>query len=108
MTGTDVKRLLREMIRIRVAEETVARYYPEQEMRTPTHFSIGQEALSVGGCQALEQPDAGFSGHRWHAEYLAKGGSLLGMFAELYGRVDGCCQGRGGSVHLNDPSVGLI
>ncbi|MCC7367559.1 MAG: thiamine pyrophosphate-dependent dehydrogenase E1 component subunit alpha [Chloroflexi bacterium] len=96
------------MIRIRVAEETVGRYYPEQEMRTPTHFSIGQEAISVGVCQALEQTDAAFSGHRCHAEYLAKGGSLLGMFAELYGRVDGCCKGRGGSVHLNDPSVGMI
>jgi TPP-dependent pyruvate/acetoin dehydrogenase alpha subunit len=101
-------RLLREMIRIRTAEETVARYYPEQEMRTPTHFSIGQEAVSVGVCQALERTDVAYSGHRCHGEYLAKGGSLLGMFAELYGRVDGCCRGRGGSVHLNDPNVGMV
>jgi len=108
MTGKDATILLREMIRIRRAEETVARYYPEQEMRTPTHFSIGQEAVSVGVCQALERTDAAYSGHRCHGEYLAKGGSLLGMFAELYGRVDGCCQGRGGSVHLHDQSVGLI
>ena len=108
MTARDAKTLLREMIRIRVAEETVARYYPEQEMRTPTHFSIGQEAISVGVCQALEDTDAAYSGHRCHAEYLAKGGSLLGMFAELYGRVDGCCKGRGGSVHLNAPQVGLV
>ena len=108
MTGTVATTLLREMIRIRVAEETVGRYYPEQEMRTPTHFSIGQEAISVGVCQALEPTDAAFSGHRCHAEYLAKGGSLLGMFAELYARVDGCCKGRGGSVHLNAPEVGLV
>ncbi|MGE3271519.1 MAG: thiamine pyrophosphate-dependent dehydrogenase E1 component subunit alpha [Chloroflexota bacterium] len=108
MTARDGKTLLREMIRIRVAEETVGRHYPEQEMRTPTHFSIGQEAISVGVCQALEPTDAAFSGHRCHAEYLAKGGSLLGMFAELYGRVDGCCKGRGGSVHLNAPDVGLV
>src|SRR5688572_1464411 len=108
MTGKDATTLLREMIRIRVAEETVGRYYPEQEMRTPTHFSIGQEAVSVGVCQALEPTDAAFSGHRCHAEYLAKGGSLIGMFAELYGRVDGCCKGRGGSVHLNAPEVGLV
>jgi len=107
-TSEDARRLLKEMLRIRVAEETVGRHYPEQEMRTPTHFSIGQEAISVGVCQALEATDAAFSGHRCHAEYLAKGGSLLGMFAELYGRVDGCCKGRGGSVHLNDPSVGLV
>src|SRR3954447_21845940 len=108
MTGKDATTLLREMIRIRTAEETVARYYPEQEMRTPTHFSIGQEAVSVGVCQALEITDVAYSGHRCHGEYLAKGGSLLGMFAELYGRVDGCCKGRGGSVHLNAPEVGLV
>lgn len=108
MTAKDGRTLLREMLRIRVAEETVGRYYPEQEMRTPTHFSIGQEAISVGVCQALEKTDVAYSGHRCHAEYLAKGGSLIGMFAELYGRVDGCCKGRGGSVHLNDPSVGLV
>jgi pyruvate dehydrogenase E1 component alpha subunit len=108
MTGKDATTLLREMIRIRTAEETVARFYPEQEMRTPTHFSIGQEAVSVGVCQALDVTDVAYSGHRCHGEYLAKGGSLLGMFAELYGRVDGCCKGRGGSVHLNAPEVGLI
>lgn len=108
MTGKAATTLLREMIRIRTAEETVARLYPEQEMRTPTHFSIGQEAVSVGVCQALNVTDVAYSGHRCHGEYLAKGGSLLGMFAELYGRVDGCCKGRGGSVHLNAPEVGLV
>jgi TPP-dependent pyruvate/acetoin dehydrogenase alpha subunit len=108
MTGKDATTLLREMIRIRTAEETIGRLYPEQEMRTPTHFSIGQEAIPVGICQALEHTDAAYSGHRCHAEYLAKGGSMLGMIAELYGRVDGCCKGRGGSVHLNAPDVGLI
>jgi pyruvate dehydrogenase E1 component alpha subunit len=77
-------------------------------MRTPTHLSIGQEAVPVGVCQALERTDAAYSGHRCHAEYLAKGGSLLGMIAELYGRLDGCCKGRGGSVHLYDRSVGHI
>lgn len=108
MTGKDATVLLREMIRIRTAEETVARLYPEQEMRTPTHFSIGQEAIPVGVCQALERADVVYSGHRCHAEYLAKGGSMLGMIAELYGRVAGCCKGRGGSVHLNAPEVGHL
>lgn len=108
MTGKDATTLLREMIRIRTAEETVAELYKEQEMRTPTHFSIGQEAVAVGVCQALERTDVAYSGHRCHAEYLAKGGSLLGMIAELYGRVDGCCKGRGGSVHLNAPEVGHV
>jgi len=108
MTGKDATVLLREMIRIRTAEETVAELYKEQEMRTPTHFSIGQEAIAVGVCKALEITDVVYSGHRCHAEYLAKGGSLLGMIAELYGRIDGCCKGRGGSVHLNAPEVGHV
>ena len=108
MPGKDATVLLREMLRIRVAEETVARYYPEQEMRTPTHFSIGQEAIPVGVCQALERTDVVYAGHRCHGEYLAKGGDLLGMFAELYGRVNGCCKGRGGSVHLNAPEIGMV
>jgi pyruvate dehydrogenase E1 component alpha subunit len=86
----------------------VAVLYRQQEMRTPTHLSIGQEAVPVGVCQALGRTDVAYSGHRCHAEYLAKGGSLLGMFAELYGRVDGCCKGRGGSVHLYDREAGLV
>jgi pyruvate dehydrogenase E1 component alpha subunit len=64
--------------------------------------------VPVGICQALNHTDAAYSGHRCHGEYLAKGGSMLGLIAELYGRVDGCCKGRGGSVHLNAPEVGMI
>jgi pyruvate dehydrogenase E1 component alpha subunit len=101
-------RLLREMVRIRCAEETLADLYKEQEMRTPTHFSIGQEAVAVGVCAALEREDVVYSGHRCHAHYLAKGGDLPAMVAELYGRDTGCARGRGGSVHLNDPSVGMV
>jgi TPP-dependent pyruvate/acetoin dehydrogenase alpha subunit len=100
--------LLREMLRIRTIEETIAEVYKEQEMRTPTHFSIGQEAVAVGVCRALETSDVAYSGHRCHAHYLAKGGGVYEMVAELYGRADGCCKGRGGSVHLNAPGVGLI
>ena len=102
------RRLLREMIRIRTVEETLADLYPEGEMRTPTHFSIGQEAVAVGVCAALRQDDVVYSGHRCHAHYLAKGGSLPGMVAELYGRETGCARGRGGSVHLNDADAGFI
>jgi TPP-dependent pyruvate/acetoin dehydrogenase alpha subunit len=101
-------RLLRDMVRIRCAEETLADLYGEQEMRTPTHFSIGQEAVAVGACAALERDDVVYSGHRCHAHYLAKGGDLLGMVAELYGKDTGCARGRGGSVHLNDVSAGVI
>jgi pyruvate dehydrogenase E1 component alpha subunit len=96
------------MIRIRTVEETLADLYPEGEMRTPTHFSIGQEAVAVGVCAALRRDDVVYSGHRCHAHYLAKGGSLAGMVAELYGRDTGCARGRGGSVHLNDAEAGFI
>lgn len=100
--------LLRSMVRIRVVEETLAERYKEQEMRTPTHFSIGQEAVAVGVSSALRRDDVVYSGHRCHAHYLAKGGDLTAMVAELYGRESGCARGRGGSVHLNDPTVGFM
>jgi len=108
-TGSELElRLLREMIRIRTAEQTIADLYPEGEMRTPTHFSIGQEAVAVGVCTALRRDDVVFSGHRCHAHYLAKGGDLGAMVAEFYGRETGCARGRGGSVHLTDPAAGFI
>ncbi|NQU58867.1 MAG: thiamine pyrophosphate-dependent dehydrogenase E1 component subunit alpha [Rhodospirillales bacterium] len=96
------------MVLIRTTEETLATHYGEQEMRTPVHFGIGQEAAAVGVCAALRQSDVVFSHHRCHNHYLAKGGDLYGLVAELYGKVDGCSKGRGGSVHLTDRSVGLI
>ena len=102
------RRLLRDMIRIRRTEETLAELYPAQEMRTPTHFSIGQEAVAVGVCAALRRTDAVYSGHRCHAHYLAKGGNLDAMVAELYGKETGSARGRGGSVHLSDLDAGVI
>ena len=96
------------MMRIRIAEETLADLYKEQEMRTPTHFSIGQEAVAVGVCSALARDDVVYSGHRCHAHYLAKGGALGPMIAELYGKQTGTAHGRGGSVHLSAPEVGFI
>jgi TPP-dependent pyruvate/acetoin dehydrogenase alpha subunit len=101
-------RLFRGMYRIRHAEETLAELYKEKEMRTPTHFGIGQEGVATGVCEALRKDDVAYSHHRCHTHYLAKGGSLLGLVAELYGRVDGCSRGRGGSVHLTDRAVGFI
>ena len=103
-----VRTLLREMLRIRCIEETLADLYGEQEMRTPTHFSIGQEAVAVGVCAALRTDDVIYSGHRCHAHFLAKGGNLLGMVGELYGKEIGSARGRGGSVHLTQPEVGVV
>lgn len=103
-----VRRLHYELLRVRRIEEALAELYKEQEMRTPAHFSVGQEAVAVGVCAALTAQDVVYSGHRCHAHYLAKGGNLGGLVAELYGRETGCARGRGGSVHLSDGSVGMI
>src|SRR6266567_4060857 len=108
LTHEDSIRMLREMMRIRTAEETIADLYKEQEMRTPTHFSIGQEAVAVGVSDVLTRQDVAYSGHRCHAHYLAKGGDLNAMVAELYGKETGSAHGRGGSVHLSAPEVGFI
>jgi len=107
MKGLALK-LLREMLNIRLVEETIAARYGEQEMRCPVHLSIGQEATAVGVCQALRQDDRVFSTHRCHAHYLAKGGDLKRMLAEIYGKAAGCIGGRGGSMHLTDPEKGMI
>jgi len=102
------EKLLSSMLRIRLVEEVIAERYAEQEMRCPTHLCIGQEAIAVGVCDVLEQRDKVFSNHRAHGHYLAKGGDLNAMIAELYGRATGCCGGRGGSMHLIDMSVNFM
>ncbi|MFM7785896.1 MAG: thiamine pyrophosphate-dependent enzyme, partial [Gammaproteobacteria bacterium] len=108
MTTISTKTLLREMTRIRLVEEAIAERYPAQEMRCPVHLSIGQEAAAVGVCAALEARDWAFSGHRNHAHFLAKGGSLRRMLAEIYGKATGCSGGKGGSMHLTDRDCGFI
>lgn len=100
--------LYREMLRIRLIEEAIANRYLEQKMRCPVHLSIGQEAIAVGVCKAALQTDYLISNHRAHAHYLAKGGSLKAMIAEIYGKSSGCCLGRGGSMHLLDLSVNMM
>lgn len=100
--------LYRAMARVRATEEAIARAYPEQEMRCPTHLSIGQEAVAVGVSAALRRSDLVLSNHRDHAHYIAKGGDVHAMVAELYGRSTGCSGGRGGSMHLVDLSVGFL
>jgi TPP-dependent pyruvate/acetoin dehydrogenase alpha subunit len=104
---TQVK-LLQEMLRIRMIEEKIAEKYSEQKMRCPVHLSIGQEAVAVGVCNALSNCDYILSTHRAHAHYLAKGGSLKAMMAEIYGKQTGCSLGRGGSMHLVDLDVGML
>ena len=98
----------RDMLRIRMIEESIAERYAEQEMRCPVHLSIGQEGAAVGVCHALQHTDRVFSTHRCHAHYLAMDGNLNAMLAEIYGKAAGCIGGRGGSMHLNDPAKGMI
>jgi TPP-dependent pyruvate/acetoin dehydrogenase alpha subunit len=113
MTGVTAPRtervsLYTEMLRIRMVEERIAELYGEQEMRCPVHLCIGQEATAVGVCTALERSDYVLGTHRSHGHYLAKGGSLRALVAELYGKEGGCCGGKGGSMHLVDRSAGFL
>ena len=101
-------KLYESMLRIRLVEESIANKYSEQKMRCPTHLSIGQEAIAVGVCANLTSQDQVLSTHRAHAHYLAKGGCLKSMMAEIYGKASGCSKGMGGSMHLIDTSVGFM
>ena len=100
--------ILFRMMRIRAVEEGIAEHYSEQSMRCPTHLSIGQEAVAAVAGIILRTDDYAMSTHRGHAHYLGKGGDLKSMLAEIHGKEDGCCRGRGGSMHLNDLSVGFM
>jgi TPP-dependent pyruvate/acetoin dehydrogenase alpha subunit len=100
-------RLYRSMLRIRIIEEEIGKRYHEDQMKTPIHLVIGQEAASVGCCAALRNTDLLYSSHRTHGNYLAKGGDLKAMLAEMFCRVNGCAGSRGGSMHLIDKKVGM-
>ncbi|MEG4571640.1 thiamine pyrophosphate-dependent dehydrogenase E1 component subunit alpha [Microcoleus sp. N3A4] len=102
------KQLFFSMLRIRLVEEKIVELYPQQEMRCPIHLSIGQEAIAAGVCATLYPTDAVFSNHRAHGHYLAAGGNLKAFLAEMYGKVTGCCQGKGGSMHLIDLEAGFM
>lgn len=102
------KSLFSSLLKLRMTENEIAKKYSEQEMRCPVHLSIGQEAAAVGVCANLDFRDQVYSTHRCHSHYLAKGGNLRSMISELYGKKSGCCGGRGGSMHLMDPSVGMM
>lgn len=108
MDATTLRQLYYQMQRIRMVEERIAEIYPEQEMRCPVHLCSGQEAVAVGVCATLNRDDYVMGGHRSHGHYLAKGGSLKGLMAELYGKVTGCCKGKGGSMHLIDLAAGFL
>lgn len=101
-------RFYRSLYRIRRVEEEIIRVYPTDKIKSPVHLSIGQEAVSVGVCEALRADDVVFGSYRSHAVYLAKGGDLKKMIAELYGKATGCAKGKAGSMHLVDAAHGVM
>jgi TPP-dependent pyruvate/acetoin dehydrogenase alpha subunit len=108
LTASTLTKMLKSMLKIRYTEERIAQRVLEKKIDTPCHLYIGQEAVAVGTCTALKISDYVFSTHRSHGHYLAKGGGIRELFAEIYCRETGCSGGRGGSMHLCDPSRGLL
>lgn len=96
------------MLRIRLVEEEIAKIYPTDKIKSPIHLSIGQEAVAAGVCAALRTSDAVFGTYRNHGVYLAKGGDMNRMMAELYGKSTGTGRGKAGSMHLIDPGAGVL
>jgi TPP-dependent pyruvate/acetoin dehydrogenase alpha subunit len=104
----DLVSLYRTSLRIRLVESKIAELYPEGKMRCPVHLSIGQEIPSAIFEQVKLSGDKAISTHRAHAHYLAMGGDLSRMLAEIYGKATGCSKGRGGSMHLIDIEKGFL
>ena len=98
----------RKMIRIRTFEEAAADLVEAGEVTTPCHLAIGQEAVAAGVCAVLTRDDYVWGGHRSHGHYIAKGGDLRAMMAEILGKATGCSRGRGGSMHLFAKDVGIL
>lgn len=99
--------LLRMMLLIRLCEEQLIKLYARGEISGGMHSYIGEEATATGVCANLRLDDAVFSTHRGHGHAIAKGMKPERMIAEVLGKVTGCCAGRGGSMHLFEPSVGF-
>jgi pyruvate dehydrogenase E1 component alpha subunit len=100
--------LFKQSLRIRLVEQKIIELYPSDRIQSPVHLSIGQEAVAAGVCESLDTQDLLFSTYRGHAYYLAKGGDLSQLFAELYGRSGGFAKGKAGSMHLAAPGVGMM
>ncbi len=104
----DIERLLRSLYLIRRCEERIADIYPSDKIKSPVHLSIGQEAVAVVFCDPLRTTDVVAGTYRGHAAYIAKGGNLPAMMAELYGKSGGCAAGKGGSMHLIDMANNIL
>ncbi len=100
--------IYRKLYLIRKSEELIIKHYKEDEMKTPMHMSMGEEAIVVGVVAALQRKDQVFGTYRSHGLYLAKTSDADKFFAELYGKVTGSARGRAGSMHLASPENGMM
>jgi len=100
--------LYRMMVRIRLCEEALVEPILTGEVKCPVHLYSGQEAVAVGVASVLHDTDYLFGNHRSHGHYLAKGGDMCAMVAEIFCRETGCARGRGGSMHLVAPERGML
>jgi len=103
-----LRKLHRIMIRIRCCEESFVEPILNGDVRCPVHLYSGEEAIAAGVCADLTKKDYVFSTHRSHGHYLAKGGDMAELMAEIYGKEIGCSRGRGGSMHLIAPEKGMM
>lgn len=102
-----LKDLYYTMLKIRIFDEKVALLAEKKEIFTPCHLYIGQETVAAGVCASLKSDDYVYSTHRSHGHYIAKGGDIRTLMAEIFGRVTGCSKGYGGSMHACSPDIGL-
>lgn len=100
--------LYEAMVRIRLSEESLVEPILNRDVICPCHLCSGEEAISAGIGASLTREDYVFGNHRSHGHFIAKGGTVASMVAEIYGRETGCSRGRGGSMHLIDPEVGML
>src|ERR1700722_1173221 len=103
-----VSRLYKKMLLIRQFELRLAEIYHTDAIKSPVHLSVGQESVAVGICDVLQKDDIISNTYRCHATYIAKGGDLNEMMAELYGKKTGCAGGKAGSMHLVDIKNGIM
>jgi TPP-dependent pyruvate/acetoin dehydrogenase alpha subunit len=108
MARMSLRDLFATMCRIRAFELEVAKLYRDGEIPGFVHTSLGQEAVAAGVCAALREDDYLATTHRGHGHVLAKGADIDGMMAELFGKADGLCGGKGGSMHIADPGRGIL
>lgn len=100
--------LYKKLYLVRRAEEKIRQLYGEDEMKTPMHMSMGEEAIAVGVCHALKTEDQVFGTYRSHAIYLAKTQDINDFFAEMYGKGTALLKGKGGSMHMCAPDYGFM